>query len=248
MKTGKSKYTSAVFFGDTVFIVFFGMRIIAREKNKHTNIHEEKTVFEHVFLSKVFDIISISLLVVLYLSFIVRHFVAYQRGASMVFLLFIALESVLIILFLFRRPAIAQTADIQPWFYALAGTYISLTFSPTGVILSSELSTLSMFIGCILVLATYLSLNRSFGIGPALRDVKTSGLYHFIRHPMYASYLFIYLGYILTSFSFINLILMIVVCFSQVKRALYEEHLLQTSDEYTSYMKKVPWRFIPGIV
>jgi protein-S-isoprenylcysteine O-methyltransferase Ste14 len=46
----------------------------------------------------------------------------------------------------------------------------------------------------------------------------------------------------------LNIILIAVWAYAQIRRSLYEEQLLIQSEEYREYTQKVPWRFIPGVI
>ncbi|MDQ2729315.1 MAG: hypothetical protein M3Y91_15975 [Actinomycetota bacterium] len=90
-------------------------------------------------------------------------------------------------------------------------------------------------------------LGRSFGFAAADRGLKRRGPYAIVRHPLYASYVLLQLGYVLQSISVRNVLVMVFVCSCDVGRALAEERLLATSTTYDDYRKKVRWRLIPGL-
>ncbi len=92
-----------------------------------------------------------------------------------------------------------------------------------------------------------LSLNRSFGILIARREIKTNGLYRMVRHPMYVSDILLRVGFVVGYFSWMNLLLLIVSGTLYVMRARYEEKFLAQKEEYRAYQHKVKYRFIPGV-
>lgn len=91
------------------------------------------------------------------------------------------------------------------------------------------------------------SLGFSFGLAPANRGIQQRGAYRFVRHPIYASYLVAHIGFILSFFSFFNLL---VLCFNwmcQFIRIFEEEKILRKDPGYIIYARKVRWRLVPGI-
>jgi len=96
-------------------------------------------------------------------------------------------------------------------------------------------------------MASLFSLNRSFGILIARREIKTKGLYSLVRHPMYDSDILLRIGFVIGYFSWLNLGLVIVSSALYVYRARLEESFLVKSPEYANYMKQVKYRFIPGV-
>jgi len=104
-----------------------------------------------------------------------------------------------------------------------------------------------VFIGCI-GLGVFLGMkshNLVFG-GSAYNQTISSGVYSYVRHPMYLSYLVIYFGFIILSFSLMSFLfwLIIIYLFNQI--AEYEEKDLERilKENYLEYKKKVP-RWIP---
>ena len=96
-------------------------------------------------------------------------------------------------------------------------------------------------VGLIIALS---SLGRSFGIAPADRGLVTTGLYRYVRHPLYATELLCNSGYVMANPSWRNLIILGLMLATQVIRILREERILAN---YASYAGRVRWRLLPGI-
>ncbi|MFC2130412.1 methyltransferase family protein [Bacteroidota bacterium] len=92
---------------------------------------------------------------------------------------------------------------------------------------------------------TLLNLGRSFGIMIALREVRTGGLYSFVRHPMYGTDILLRIGFIISHFSYVSIILFVISTGCYIYRAILEERFLKQDEEYKMYMLKVKYRFIP---
>ncbi|MGA1871486.1 MAG: methyltransferase family protein [bacterium] len=92
-----------------------------------------------------------------------------------------------------------------------------------------------------------ISLGRSFGIVPAVREIKTGGLYKIIRHPMYLSDILFKIPIVMKYLNLYNIFIFIASVLLYILRAGYEEHLLMDYTRYSTYMHKVKYRFIPRI-
>jgi protein-S-isoprenylcysteine O-methyltransferase Ste14 len=102
-------------------------------------------------------------------------------------------------------------------------------------------------LGLIIVVCGKLSLGRSFGLAPANRGVVSTGMYRFLRHP-------IYLGYVITHIAFVaanpagwNLLVLATVDVALMFRAVCEEQTLALDSAYRAYMQRVHWRVVPGV-
>jgi protein-S-isoprenylcysteine O-methyltransferase Ste14 len=102
-------------------------------------------------------------------------------------------------------------------------------------------------VGLAMCVVSFFSLGRSFGFAAADRGLKRRGTYAVVRHPIYASYVLLQLGYVLQSISLENALVMVFVCSCDVGRALAEERLLTTSTAYDEYRAQVHWRLMPGV-
>jgi protein-S-isoprenylcysteine O-methyltransferase Ste14 len=91
-------------------------------------------------------------------------------------------------------------------------------------------------------------LGRSFAILPAVRAIKVTGPYAVVRHPVYSSYLLIDAGILISFPSWRNAALVAAAASAYFARAIWEERLLATTQEYRAYLDRVRGRFFPRIV
>jgi len=107
--------------------------------------------------------------------------------------------------------------------------------------------TVLQLVGVAIVVTCILTLGRSFGFAAADRGVVTRGPYAIVRHPMYASYLFLESGYLLQSLSVRNAVVLALGTLCNAGRALAEERLLTRNSDYLAYRGRVRRRIIPGV-
>ena len=114
----------------------------------------------------------------------------------------------------------------------------------------------------ILSFAVYTSATVCFGLrfsNLTHRGIITTGPYAYIRHPAYAAKNFSWWCVMLPAVVWevftlkepavlLHVIGMIVMSFIYYMRAITEERHLARDPEYRIYMKKVPYRFIPGVL
>jgi protein-S-isoprenylcysteine O-methyltransferase Ste14 len=103
-------------------------------------------------------------------------------------------------------------------------------------------------VGMLSVIAALLSLRRSFGIVPANRGIRTQGLYNVVRHPLYASELLTFGGFVIVSPSLWNVSVWLCDFALQIARAYAEERLLSEDPSYLQYRSRVKYRLIPLII
>jgi len=111
----------------------------------------------------------------------------------------------------------------------------------------TDISKIIVLIANILGLITLFNLGRSFGILIAFREVKSQGLYGWVRHPMYGTDILLRIGMTTSHFNTFTVSIFIISTGCYVYRALLEERFLSQQPEYREYMQKVKYRFIRGI-
>jgi protein-S-isoprenylcysteine O-methyltransferase Ste14 len=195
---------------------------------------------------RVFQFLGNTLLICFFLLFFYLNIESFFETKKVTLLLFAASAAITVFLFIIRKAPARVTTDPFDYLLAVTGTLAPLLFRPSsgGV---EGVSVLLVSVGIIIQLLALISLNTSFGIVAADRGIKTSGLYRFVRHPMYASYLFMYGGYVLANPSILNGVILVAAFGVQVWRIVAEEKILSLNPLYLEYKKVVVWRVIPHI-
>jgi len=154
-----------------------------------------------------------------------------------------------VVAYLVRRPARAVTTRAGDWLLAFGGTFAGVLLRPVGAHPDWGV-TIGLWVqlfGLAICVASFLTLGRSFGFAAADRGLVTRGPYAIVRHPIYASYLFVLSGYLLQSISLWNALVIALVTGCNVGRALAEDRLLATSARYEAYRRQVRWSLLPGV-
>ena len=177
---------------------------------------------------------------------------AYHRWAqtgSLVVLGLVVYNTILVSVTIARRPSVSTSTQIKDWVAALLTVGLSMVFRPTewDQWFAQAAGSILQGVGVVIMMVALASLGRSFGIVAANRGIKRSGLYGWVRHPLYGGELIFFTGFLLTTFSPYNLIVWFGVLLGLVIRSWAEEDLLSQDPEYQTYMKAVPYSFFPKL-
>jgi protein-S-isoprenylcysteine O-methyltransferase Ste14 len=157
-------------------------------------------------------------------------------------------EGLVAFFFVVRRDASVVTVRPFDWVIALAGSIIGMFVAAGGdPLVPPEVGSAFMVAGLMMSIWAKLNLRRSFGAAAAHRGLVHSGPYRFVRHPMYVGYTLVYIGFFLNNPLIWNLTLYIIGIALFVARILAEEKLLGEDPEYSAYMGRVHYRYIPGV-
>jgi protein-S-isoprenylcysteine O-methyltransferase Ste14 len=114
-------------------------------------------------------------------------------------------------------------------------------------------------VGGILLLCSFhlffLTFRQNPYLSPAVRvqtergqTVVSTGPYHYVRHPMYATFIIFMIGTNLLLGSWYGLLLGLILVFGIAFRAVQEERLLRSElPGYDAYMAQVKYRLIPHV-
>ena len=162
---------------------------------------------------------------------------------------FVAEQMWVVVAYLVRRPARTVTRRMSDWLLAFGGTFGGVLFRPVGAHPSwgVQAGLAIQLFGLAICMVSFLALGRSFGFAAADRGLVRRGPYAVVRHPIYASYLLLQFGYLLQSISVWNGFVMLLVTSCNVGRALAEDRLLATNEQYDAYRTQVRWRLVPGV-
>ncbi len=180
--------------------------------------------------------------------FVYQNFKYYLNTGSISTLLFLMFEALVVILVLIRPAPFSYSKSPKEWTVAFIGTYFpALLISGLQSFEGRELFLIPQIIGIMISFAGILSLNRSFGIVPANRGIKTTGIYRYIRHPLYAGYILSNTSFLIQNFSIWNLLVILAVFSAFIFRIFYEENFLSQDAEYLAYMSQTKARLLPYV-
>jgi protein-S-isoprenylcysteine O-methyltransferase Ste14 len=155
--------------------------------------------------------------------------------------------SLMVTLFLTRRPSAATSGSAVEWIVGVAGTLAPMLMWPTPE--PGRLSWLGQPLqtfGVALSIVALSSLGRSIAVVPANRGIKTGGAFRVVRHPIYAAYSFTFIGFVMCSPTTRNALVAAASLLLLVLRAVFEERLLMREPLYRQYAERVRWRMLPG--
>jgi protein-S-isoprenylcysteine O-methyltransferase Ste14 len=178
--------------------------------------------------------------------FAYRHVTVFFMTNEWSYLFLCLAETLAAAFFLVRKTPQSVSAAPFDWIVAVVGTFSSFLFLPAdwGVVPAAKHA---VVVGAGLTILGMISLNRSFAIVPAKREIKTAGMYRFVRHPLYASYLVMLTGYVLANTTLENALIYVFVIGCMFIRMFREEKHLALDAEYRKYMLLVRYRLIPFI-
>lgn len=147
--------------------------------------------------------------------------------------------------FIFRNPARETSWKIRDVVFAITGTFATFFLIPVNQGHPHSLGVYLQILGTVMAIASFLSLKRSVGFLPANRGIRQSGMYRWVRHPVYLSYQLFHAGYVVNQLSLHNVVIAVVSLLGEVLRIYAEERLLMNDPDYRIYASKVRWRLIP---
>lgn len=189
-----------------------------------------------------------AVLVILFSKFAFNIYHRWAQTGSLILLGLFLYNTLLITVTIVRRASTSTSNQIKDWIAALVTVGISLLFRPGGSHFFAQVAGSSLQgVGLLVMVVALATLGRSFGIVAANRGIKRSGIYGWVRHPLYAGEFIFFTGFLVANFSPYNLILWFGVLIGLCLRAWAEEDLLSQDPEYQTYMQAVPYSFFPGL-
>lgn len=197
--------------------------------------------------SRLAHIISSGFLGCIYIVFAYAHVSSFLKTYEITWLLFGLSETLLVFFYIFRTRPNTISVEFFDWLIAIIGTFVPLFFRPAewGVL---PMAKYAIIVGTVFQIMGVLSLNRSFALVAACRSIKTKWMYGIVRHPIYASYCLIFLGYVLSSTTVANVVVYSVSMIFLMLRIIREEKHLALDPLYRQYQLKVRYRLIPYVI
>jgi len=186
-------------------------------------------------------------LAIVFSLFALAHVQNFIEAPRLSLALLVGMETILVALFLTRKDADETLYSWQAWLTTVAGTMFPLLLRPAAIAEDMLIGQFVQTAGVAIQIGALVALNRSMGLLPAHRGVKTSGVYRIVRHPLYAGYAIVLIGYLISNWSPYNAALIIGGMGFQVLRIRYEELLLRGFPAYVSFAGRTRWRLLPYV-
>ena len=160
---------------------------------------------------------------------------------------------ILVVTMIIRRPPKRVTPNPWYWLLAFVATYWQILvlglLQQGGSLVSNWITDLIAALSLLIVIWARLSLGRNIGFVPAQRELVHSGVYAYVRHPVYTGGFLASLAFLLRAYSPQNALLLGlgVLWFIPIK-SLVEEDFLRADPQYADYMRRVRARWIPFVV
>jgi protein-S-isoprenylcysteine O-methyltransferase Ste14 len=191
-------------------------------------------------------VFSALLLPALWTVFALAHARAFVATHEASLLMFSLAETLAAGFYLIRTEPKSVSEFPSDWIIAIAGTLSPLLLRPAPWGILPEAGLL-IFAGAVLQLLSMASLNRSFAVVPARREIRTAWMYRIVRHPLYASYFLALTGYALVNTTLANIVICLATLGLFLARAFREEKHLALDPAYRQYMLEVRYRIVPFV-
>ena len=196
------------------------------------------------------DLVARATIVVLFSLLSINLFGEYLRTGHVTGLLLLVGESLVVVLTIVRRRAIAvdrSAAAAIMTTVSLVGPVLMRATSVPASVMSDQLTAMVSAIGLVVVVTGKMTLGRSFGVVPANRGVVVRGPYTLVRHPIYTGYLITHAAFLLAHPAPWNISIVLVADTALIVRALMEERVLSADASYRQYCQRVGWHLVPGV-
>jgi protein-S-isoprenylcysteine O-methyltransferase Ste14 len=200
-----------------------------------------------IIMNKYSQMVSNAFLGLFFVLFVIIHTRKFLLTGSPSSALYIVMNGVFLVFSLSRRPAKEVDERFISWLLSFGGAFLPIMALPSSITNGFFLGYFLQSFGIVMSIIGIISLNKSFGLVAANRGVITSGLFKFVRHPLYISYEISILGFFINNVGYYNLFLFVIHFLCQVQRIKYEEKILSNDPEYLVYMTRTKYRLIPYV-
>lgn len=186
-------------------------------------------------------------LATLFVMFAIANAKSFLINPRLSVFLIVVTETIVALFLVIRRDPDETHHSWQTWVTTTCGTLAPFLLRPVDATADVLIGNIFQISGFLLQITALLALNRCIGLLPAYRGVKSSGLYGWVRHPLYMAYVITFFGYLINHPSLGNLGIVMGGTGFLVMRIRYEESLLYKYSDYVDYARRTRWRLIPGI-
>ena len=164
--------------------------------------------------------------------FAVNLSAAYHADKSRITLLaaIFSETATIIVLLISRRPKVRD----WHWLSVFATIYASFLTLPLITVtnvyhfLPDNLAIIIQSVALLWIINAKITIGRSFGLLPADRGIIDTGVYKFVRHPIYLGYGLLHVGFLFSNFNVQNTLVYVSLYIAQIYRILMEEKILMS--------------------
>lgn len=195
------------------------------------------------------DIAAKAMIIVLFSMMAIRFGGDFLATGRLTGLLLLVSETLVVVLTVMRRTAAAVDRSIRARLLMTLSVLGPPLLQPADVValLPQSFTVAASVAGLAIVIAGKVTLGRSFGLMPANRGVVSSGVYQFVRHPIYLGYLITHVAFLIANPSAWNIAALFAADAALLARAVCEEQTLSRDERYRAYQQQVRWRVCPGV-
>ena len=192
---------------------------------------------------------SRAVVVCLFSMMAIRFGADFLKTGRVTGLLLLVSEMLVVVLTVMRRSAATVDRSMRARILTAVSMLGPSLLKPASVVaLVPQVATVALSaVGLGVVIAGKVTLGRSFGLMPANRGIVSSGVYRFVRHPIYLGYLVTHAAYLAAMPSAWNVVALVVADIALLARAVREEQTLARDEQYRAYQQVVRWRVCPGV-
>lgn len=187
------------------------------------------------------------MLAMFYLAFAYANAKSFLAEPRLSVLLIVLMETIAAVFLIIRRDPKETRHTWQTWTTTTFGTLAPTLFRPTDATADLLVGEILQVGGFALQIVALLYLSRSFGLLPAYRGIKSTGLYAWVRHPLYTAYVISFIGFWINNQSLANAAVAVFGTAFLVMRIYCEEALLLKYADYKAYASRIRWRLIPAV-
>jgi protein-S-isoprenylcysteine O-methyltransferase Ste14 len=155
---------------------------------------------------------------------------------------------------LIRRTATRVSVSPLAWFVTAGRTYWPFLLpylidrAHTAAVAPMPIIAAVFWLSISVMVYSRIDLGRNVSFVPARRELVSTGVYGWVRHPIHTGQLLFYIAYLLRYFSLESMAVIGAGMAFVIAKTLVEESFLSEDEDYREYARKVPYRWIPGIV
>lgn len=214
---------------------------------------DEPSLSSRIFAFLANPVVDKTIAVLACLPFLLALYMRLRAGTLDIVRINLSIQNlILVVTMLIRRTPVRVTTNPWLWLLAFVATYwlfLTATVTAPGTVIAPRWFSVGLsWLGLAITVYARVSLGRNIGLVPAQRQLVTTGAYGLVRHPIYTAMFVTYLSVALLSYSPGNVVIIGLGVLWFVIKSFIEERYLAADPEYAEYMRRVKWRWLPGII